>query len=300
MTVVTLEAGPSGERTLHLPSGQSRRLPSWQLLRNSRSGAVFIIASGPSVAEFPLKDYAQVPMIAMNGSIARFEQEGVRPFFYLCDDAGVAEKKSTAVASGIHLSQWAALGMEAMKRLYAKEPQALQAENLLLMERVNRWADVPQRSDRAFAWSARKDPDFVMNWSLLSQAANRLGFSRNFGRGYFSARTIAYVAIQLAYYLGFDKVFLVGVDMNSSLGQFYDPAGVQVKSRLDDDFDGHILPNFSLLARQVIDSGFQVFNLSRESRLPGELIPKVNLAQVHELVALATSQPLSPEVGKSV
>jgi KDO transferase-3 len=239
-------------------------------------------------------------MIAMNGSIACFEATDVRPLFYLCDDAGVAERKSTALASGIRLSRWSALNLESMQRLYEKEPQALEADSLLLMERVNRWIGVQRRSDRAFAWSARRDPDLVMRWSLLSQTANRIGFSRNFGRGYFNARTIAYAAVQLAYFLGFDKIFLVGVDMNSSLGQFYDPAGSQMKSRLDGDFDDHILPHFEILARRVLDSGFQVFNLSRDSRLPGDLIPKVSLGQVDDLIGPAASQPLAPEVGKSV
>ncbi|PJI46848.1 MAG: lipopolysaccharide core biosynthesis protein [Pseudomonas sp.] len=239
-------------------------------------------------------------MIAMNGSIACFETAGLSPLFYLCDDAGVAEKKSAALATGIRLSRWSALSLESMQRLYRKEPQALEAESLLLMERVNRWVGVPQRSDRAFAWSVRRDPDFVMRWSLLSQTANRIGFSRNYARGYFNARTIAYAAIQLAYFLGFDKVFLVGVDMNSSLGQFYDPVGTQVKSRLDSDFGGHILPHFDILARRVIDSEFQVFNLSRDSRLPGEMIPKIGLAQIDGLIGSAASQPLAPEVGKSV
>ncbi|MFK8398617.1 lipopolysaccharide core biosynthesis protein [Pseudomonas sp. BGr12] len=300
MTAVALEVTSSGERGLRLPDGQYRPLSAWEPLRNSCSGPVFIIASGPSVAEFPMQRYDSVPMIAMNGSIACFEAAGLRPLFYLCDDAGVAEKKSAALASGIRLARWSALNLESMQRLYEKEPQSLEADSLLLMERVNRWIGVRRRSDRSFAWSARRDPDFVMRWSLLSQTANRIGFSRNYARGYFNARTIAYAAVQLAYFLGFDKVFLVGVDMNSALGQFYDPAGAQVKSRLDGDFGDHILPHFDILARRVIDPGFQVFNLSRDSRLPAEMIPKVSLEQVDDLIGSAVSQPLAPEVGKSV
>ncbi|WP_313465038.1 lipopolysaccharide core biosynthesis protein [Pseudomonas nitroreducens] len=300
MSIVALEVTSSGERGLRLPDGQYRPLPPWEPLRGSCSGPVFVIASGPSVSEFPMQRYAGVPMIAMNGSIARFETTGLNPLFYLCDDAGVAESKSAALASGIRLSRWSALSLDSMQRLYEKEPQALEAESLLLMERVNRWIGVSRRSDRAFAWAARRDPDFVMRWSLLSQTANRIGFSRNYARGYFNARTIAFAAIQLAYFLGFDKVFLVGVDMNSSLGQFYDPAGTQVKSRLDGDFSGHILPHFEILARRIVNPGFQVFNLSRDSRLPDKLIPKVSLGQVDDLIGLAASQPLAPEVGKSV
>ncbi|MFV3306295.1 lipopolysaccharide core biosynthesis protein [Pseudomonas sp. NY15181] len=300
MSAVALEVARSGARGLRLPDGRCRPLPSWEPLHNSCTGCVFIIASGPSAAEFPIQRYADVPMIAMNGSIACFEPAGLRPLFYLCDDAGVAEKKSTALASGIRLSRWSALSLESMQRLYEREPQSLEADSLLLMERVNRWIGVKRCSDRAFAWSARRDPDFVMRWSLFSQTANRIGFSRNYARGYFNARTIAYAAIQLAYYLGFAKVFLVGVDMDSSLGQFYDPAGTQVKSRLDGDFDGHILPHFNILAQRVIGADFQVFNLSRDSRLPGELIPKVSLAQVDDLIASTASQPLAPEVGKLV
>lgn len=73
-------------RSLELDGGQRLRLNDFASLRGQCNGALFIIASGPSVNEFPMARYRNVPMIAVNGSIARFVEEGVEPLFYLCDD----------------------------------------------------------------------------------------------------------------------------------------------------------------------------------------------------------------------
>ncbi|WP_289538040.1 hypothetical protein [Pseudomonas sp. SO81] len=85
-------------------------------------------------------------------------------------------------------------------------------------ERVNR--DVAGREimdDRQFAWQAQRDPDLECGFSWLRQKPNRIGFSRNLEKGYFSSRTVPYAGIQLAYHLGFSRVFLVGMDFDSSL-----------------------------------------------------------------------------------
>lgn len=58
--------------------------------------------------------------------------------------------------------------------------------------------------------------------SRLFYKSKNIGFSKDITDGYFCARTIAYVALQLAYYLGFKRVFFVGLDLNSEVGRFYD------------------------------------------------------------------------------
>ncbi|MCW3147355.1 lipopolysaccharide core biosynthesis protein [Stutzerimonas stutzeri] len=263
----------------------SIRLNDFSALKGRFSGALFIIASGPSVNQFPMQWYRNVPMIAVNGSIMRFVEEGVKPLFYLCDDKGVAARKGLAVATGIRLSANAALSRSAFNEVAKHSPEVLSGENLYLLERVNRAVGHAAMTDRRFAWSVRNNPDFAVEWSLFRQKPNRIGFSRNMANGYFNGRTIAYAALQVAYHLGFDKVFLVGVDMTPEAGQFYDPKGEIVPSRLGDDYEEYIFPSFALMARKIVSSKFAVYNLSKNSRIPDDLIPKINYEQVDRLLA---------------
>lgn len=281
---VLITKGGGESVTLGLGSLGQRQVSGLAELRGRYRGTVFIVASGPSAADFPIERYASTPMIAVNGSIACFPQGICDPLFYLCDDGDVAFAKSELVAEALRRSRYAGMGAGAMERLSEKDPRALMEGQLFLIERVNRWLGKPRIPDRRFAWQQRANPDYEMKRSLVSQKANRIGFSRNFAAGYFSCRTIAYTAIQLAYFLGFSRVVMVGLDLRSSLGQFYDPAGLRVRSCLDEDYDDHILPHFRWMASKVLCPDFRVFNLSSISRLPADVLPRATLAGLDDIV----------------
>lgn len=266
----------AGQIDIELDGFGRRSLGDLSQLKGSCTGTVFIITSGPSVNDFPIERYADRPMMAVNGSIACFPAS-IDPLFYLCDDSGVAASKSDLVANALRRSRYAVMGPSAMEALAEKEAAALWQSDIFMAERVNRWRERPRLSDRRFAWQERSNSDYVIQHSFFSQKRNRVGFSRNFPEGYFSCRTIAYAAIQLAYYLGFSRVIMVGMDMRASLGHFYDPTGARVPSRLDEDYEKVILPHFEWMARRVLAPDFQVFNLSPHSRLPHEILPKIEL-----------------------
>jgi KDO transferase-3 len=106
------------------------------------------------------------------------------------------------------------------------------------------------------------------------------------GRGYFCGRTIAYLCVQLAYTLGFRKVFIVGMDLKNNAGRFYEESKDALPTSLDDDYDGFILPSFAFMQKRIAaKENFQVFNLSSQSRLPDDILPKINLNQLDQLLA---------------
>lgn len=254
-------------------------------LRGQFSGAVLIVASGPSAADFPVERYGHVPMIAMNGSISRFVNTAIRPLFYLCDDRGFVRLRMPLLQAGMQLAQHTSLGYGAFEVLLESAPDSIGAASLYLMQRSNRPLDGGGRSDRGYAWHVRNDPDIECRFSLFRQKPNRIGFSRNMSKGYFGGRTIPYAALQLAYHLGFSKAILVGVDLNAQPGRFYEQGEEALPSRLDEDYEDYILPSFRLVAEKVVGPQFQVFNLSQSSRLPEELIPRVTLGQLDALLA---------------
>ncbi|WNF46342.1 lipopolysaccharide core biosynthesis protein [Pseudomonas sp. SG20056] len=269
-----------------LENGRVVNTLAFERLRGKYSGALFIVASGPSVSEFPLLRYSQYSMMSMNGSICRFAEAGVRPLFYICDDSSFVRNRLPFLQQGIASAQNVAFSPRVIETLLAQVPDALVGRSVYCFERANRPVDGRKpMSDRQFSWAARKDADFECHFSLFRQKPNRIGFSRNIDKGYFSSRTIPYTGIQLAYHLGFQQVFVVGMDLDSSKGRFYEQGEDAVGSRLDGDYEDYILPCFELMAKRVVNPAFQVYNLSLESRLPGSVLPKLTLDQLDDLLA---------------
>lgn len=261
-------------------------MQSFAELRNSCRGAVFIVASGPSAKEFPLQRYANYPMMAVSGSISRFVEENLSPYFYLCVDSSFVRNHLELLLQATQLSQHMALSTRVIDAIPESELRALQRVGVYHFDRVNRPLNGRKAmSYRQLAWAARKDPDLECDFSLFRQKPNRIGFSRNLDKGYFSARTIPYVGIQLAYYLGFSQVFLVGVDLDSSKGHFYQQGSDAAPIRLDGDYDDCILPSFEFMAKRVVNSDFRVYNLSMDSRLPASVVPKLRRDQLDDLLA---------------
>lgn len=203
----------------------------------------------------------------MNGSIGLLEQAGIKPFFYVCTDKDFARQQpqlfATALRQSPRLALWAEQGeahvMPAGTQCY---PLTKAAE--------------PSLGE----WLGGSASPYARARSLWSKRARSIGFSKDLSHGFFDARTVAYVALQLAYHLGFNEVLLVGVDLDQSVGRFYEK-GEQGRSPcgLDQHWASRILPSLSLMKRQVIGDGFRVYNLSATSRIPSELIPKIDNEQ---------------------
>ncbi|NQT03917.1 MAG: DUF115 domain-containing protein [Planctomycetes bacterium] len=76
---------------------------------------------------------------------------------------------------------------------------------------------------------------------------NGKGFSTDPSEGVFQMHTVTYVAMQLAYYLGFDEVFLVGVDHSFNAVNSGQPDQVVVQNDYDTD---HFDPNYFAKGQQ--------------------------------------------------
>lgn len=251
-------------------------LQSFAANRNTCHGPVFIVASGPSAADFPLADYRHIPMMAMNGSLLRLQQESIQPFFYLCDDPRFVKARTQIVVDAAATANNIALNAPSLERLLQLRPDCEWHAKPYLLERVNRSWRKPRMLDRRYAWSVRNDPELLSDFSLIRNKPNRLGFSTNMAKGYYSARTIPYAALQLACHLGFSHALLVGLDLNPQLGRCYEEGGRVLKSTLDIDYDDFILPSFAFMQQRLPTvSTMQVFNLSAISRLPDSVIPKL-------------------------
>ena len=253
-------------------------------LKEKFSGNIFIFASGGSAKFFPLLDYKDNDFICVNGAVSVFIKKNITPFAYLFDDESFLINSFDLVLRAIEVSRYIFMPEELyIKHLANKAELQESISKIYFIERVNRGHGREVFSDKAFSFKNILNKDLVFNFSLFSNRKNRIGFSRNMETGYYCARTIPYVALQLAYYLGFKRVVLIGLDLNSQFGRFYDKDNA-LPTSLDQDYLRFILPSFELFSSKIINDNFKVFNLSESSRLPGSVIEKINLNKLDNIL----------------
>ncbi len=242
--------------------------------RGTRKGPVLLIGSGQSARNFPIQDFSDVPMITMNGAFSMFAETNIKPLFYVCTDRDFPNQQPELFAAAMRES-----------------------------ENVGLWEDqfssgIPRPSGRAYA--LKKSPrlstvaalcsrdDALVRKSLYGVIEAGISASAKPGTGFFDARTVMYLALQLSYHLGFDSVFLVGFDMNQSAGRFYESStDVCSPCGLDQHYESRILPSLELMSKHVVGDDFQVFNLSDSSRVPDEVIPKLSIDEARLKVSVA-------------
>ncbi|MCJ2374583.1 lipopolysaccharide biosynthesis protein [Pseudomonas sp. RGM 3321] len=257
----------------HIP--KPTRVLDFGKCRSTRKGPVLLIGSGQSARNFPIRDFSDTPMITMNGAFSMFAGTNIKPLFYVCTDRDFPNQQPELFAAAMRES-----------------------------ENVGLWEDqfssgIPRPSGRAYALKksprlstvaalCSREDALVRKLSLWSHRSRDIGFSKNLELGFFDARTVMYLALQLSYHLGFDSVFLVGFDMNQSAGRFYESStDVCSPCGLDQHYESRILPSLELMSKQVVGNDFQVFNLSDSSRVPDEVIPKLSIDEARLKVSVA-------------
>jgi KDO transferase-3 len=238
--------------------------------RNIQQGPVFIIASGSSAKDFPIEAFANIPMITMNGAISMFRGTAIRPFFYACTDTSFPLQQPELFAQAMAVSQRVALWEENAR---TSQPSG----ELYLLKKV------PRQTWKERLFGSHRD---LVRPSLLSGNRSRtIGFSKNLELGYFDARTVAYLALQLAYHAGFNTAILVGVDLTPAMGRFYETTDAfKSPCGLDQHLQSRILPSLKLMSDKVMGKDFAVYNLSPTSSIPTSIIPKISLDELDKLV----------------
>lgn len=251
-------------------------LLSFKACHKTSTGPVIILASGQSARDFDLTHFPDVPVIAMNGSVSMLMDTEVRPFFYVCSDLDFPNQQPAlygwALQHSDNLLLW---------------PERLQDDGL--PPQARRYPLSKARTVSLGDWLGTGA--LVRSWTFWSKRGRSIGFSRDMEKGFFDARTVAYVALQLACHLGFSEVFLVGVDLDQSVGRFYESGHTgRSPCGLDQHWERRILPSLALMSQRVVHDGFRVYNLSATSRIPDTVIPKIDAAEARAMVA--RSQPL--------
>lgn len=248
------------------------------------TGPVFIYASGKSSKEFPLTKYKDERFIVVNGAVREFIKTGVTPFSYIFDDGSFLKNNIALVLEAIKISKFVFMPYFLYIEYSLNERVSDQDKNkIYFIDKVNRRNGLSLESYRLFFLKNILNKKIVFKLSRVFYSSKNIGFSKDMTQGYFCARTIPYAALQLAYYLGFKKVFFVGLDLNAAVGRFYDKNDA-LPTTLDKDYPRHIYPSFEFVAKRIVNDDFKIYNLSTHSKLPGNIMPKITLNQLMDFI----------------
>ena len=93
----------------------------------------------------------------------------------------------------------------------------------------------------------------------------------------FDAGTVVYWSLQILAFLGFNKIYIAGLDMNNfSKPRFYETTDNMLPSFLNEKLHDIIIPAFTLASQALRNKNIEVINLSQDSAIPSYIFPKLD------------------------
>jgi Kdo-III transferase WaaZ len=252
-----------GKRSLRLANADHLPLPST---------TCHLIASGPSVNAIDYDALALRGVLGVNGAIALQDRHRVRFDYYCIVDSGFVRKRPDLVARIVQeplvlfttpLVLWHIAQCFALERMRCR---------IFLIEDVLRPVRRRALSMREL-FTAQQSTELVM-----FDESRALGFSLNIKRGAFDSRTVAYTGLQVLTSLGFEEIFLHGVDLcdTAHTPRFYETHADMQPTALDQHFASFIEPSFRHASALLKQRGVRVRNLSPASALSADIFEKVD------------------------
>ncbi|MFW0764708.1 sugar glycosyltransferase [Trabulsiella odontotermitis] len=115
----------------------------------------------------------------------------------------------------------------------------------------------------------------------FSADQNHIAYSKDIRHGVFDAGTVVYWALQTLGYLGFQKIYIAGLDMsNFNAPRFYEDKANKRPSFLENKVKDTVIPALQLASHTLSETGVSVINLSPQSAVPESIFPKQDFNDV--------------------
>ncbi|MCK4608063.1 MAG: hypothetical protein KAT71_01165 [Gammaproteobacteria bacterium] len=246
-------------------------------LKQLQKDSCYIIATGPSINSIDLNRIPGDALLwGVNGAIALAAKYKLKFDCYTVVDADFIRKRFAMVREIILSGAHCLFSPYNIRLVCERDVTLLSKGKIYMLPDLNERYNQPILNLEDFDQWAAQDNDLILPKHLTHQG-DRVGFSKNIAQGIFSGGTVVYGAIQAAYYVGCKEVNILGMDLGSTSTQprFYDEGKNVCHSSLDKYYETIIEPSFKVLADLCQHEDFKVYNLSPQSRLPDNIIPKV-------------------------
>lgn len=270
---VKITRGEFGQIILFSYQGKNIPIIDLKTLQKSFSGELVIVASGPSINQITFRHSPSVPTLGVNGAYSL--KDKVFFNFYVITDIHFFSQRSNIVKEIIadkNLLLFIQIdGLVKIINLFGYESILCQISLIedafkLTYEPLKTLAEIEKDQDRS------KSIYFYHNDNKEHEP---LAFETNIMHGVFPAKTVVYWALQISAYLGFNKIYLAGVDLNNfHLPRFYETENDITYSQLELDFEKNILPAFEHASNVMKKLNINVKNMSLNSALDTDIFEK--------------------------
>lgn len=260
------------------------RLARLEALAPAAGRDCFIVATGPSLGEIDFAALRGRACIGVNGSILKSEESAVTFRSHVISDRHFFNERFELVRKVLQSDSECLFSFRGLSIVCEREPALLRDRKIFLLNEITARYGEPKPDARAFDAAAERDPDLELH-PRRRPSEGRVGFSRDIRKGVFTGQTIAFSALQVAIWIGYTRVFILGMDLGGTGGgqRFYETGAQAMPMRLDRDYEAYIEPAFEVARRVCDDLGIEVYNLSPASRLPSAIVPKLRFEDALEM-----------------
>jgi hypothetical protein len=255
-------------------------------VKGSGNGPCFVVATGPSLKEVDLKSLKGFETVSLNGAISKFSANGMVPSYAVSTDVRFFENHFEQVEEIVQSGAKCFFSYTGLSRICERNPALLRYSNIYLIEAINFKYDQPL-SAAGWPVAPSNAPDGIyMSEEYPDNRKRRgiMGFSCDAERGFFFGRTVAYLSVQLAHWLGNNPIFILGMDLGGTGQAYFNTTKARGIADIIKYYEPEIRAPFEIARKAADAEKLFVYNLSEYSRLPASIIPKISFK---EALALA-------------
>ena len=274
---VAITRAPTGEIVSMRYRGESVALQQISSLQGWYSGSVLITATGPSIKEMDFSGFPAMPVVGVNGAYALHDKIDFQ--FYVIVDMTFIDKKSEMVQGVISnpaITLFTTLH-GVVKIIDAFTSSKIQCQVVIIEDacyKIYKRKVMPEK-----IWDTYRG---VTEISICPEHKH-IAFNNDIRTGIFDAGTVVYWALQIVAFMGFQTVYIAGLDMNNfTQPRFYENEKNKLPCFLDEKFPNLIEPAFRHAGMVLQKKGISVKNLSKHSALGNDIFEKVNFYDVHQ------------------
>ncbi len=226
--------------------------------------SVFLVGSGPSIAQQNLSLIEKQPLLLMNGAITLTKSHRISPTAYMVVDKSFIRNHPESldiITAGTPCIFTAGV----IRQVLDISPDFFDTHPLYFIEKATK------RYEQLAVSIDELPSEFFIK---QEEIACSLDITKGFAEG----GTVMYAAAQLMLFLRAKKVTLVGFDLgNADQPRFYETHKNKVKSGIKKAIENRIIPSFKLLATQCKQQNIKLTNTSHISSMPYDIIPFDNI-----------------------
>lgn len=269
---VRIARAPEGHICSLTWKGRHIAIESLTALRGTHHDPLAIIATGPSVNKLNIEKLAQFTALGVNG--AYYLHDRVKFNYYVIVDRDFVKNRQEVVRQVIQdRNLLLFITVHCLHDIFSMLGSDNVKCRLAIIEDVRHKVYQPLVNPSGYVRKSQQ-----LTGLSLDAVDREIAFCRDIRHGVIDAGTVAYWALQIAYYLGAKTLLVAGVDMtNFSAPRFYESEADIMPSQLESQFMSLIKPSFAHASRIMKEEDIVVYNLSPDSALGSEIFEKVCL-----------------------